>query len=392
MKRWGLLAAAPLGLAACEIYVSIGEWEVVTGGAGAGSGSSSASTTGTGDADQCPATVDGGTPVWAHGYGAPSVVSANSVAVNAAGQVIVAGAFSGSVDFGCGTLAGGSAADLFAVQFDPSGACLWSTVLGAGPQAQIVSTAADASGNLLVTGSFGGSLTFGDTTLTSTGATNLFVAKLDQSGAPLWSERFGSGQSASAGLAVDSAGNVVVIGSFQGSIDFGGTVLAIDGGATNGLFVAKLDPSGTPLWSQGFGNAGGSGVAVDLAGNVLVTGVFTESADFGCGALMAADAEDGFVAKLDSDGSCWWSKPLGTAGPNSIAVDAAGDAFITGTFVGTVDFGGGAFTSAEGEHVRGEARAGRQPHVEPWAHRRGLLRAERRGGQLGGRLHHRCFR
>ena len=116
----------------------------------------------------------------------------------------------------------------------------------------------------------------------------------------LWSNRFG-GTSSEYGhsVAIDSAGNVLVTGYFQGTADFGGGGLTSAGDLD--VFVAKYDASGKHLWSKRFGGTSGDyglSVAIDSAGNVLVTGYFQGTVDFGGGGLTNAGSVDIFVAKF----------------------------------------------------------------------------------------------
>ena len=110
------------------------------------------------------------------------------------------------------------------------------------------------------------------------------------------------------------------------------------------------------LWSQRFGQRlgdtgvdAGQGIAVDGADNILVTGLFQGTVDFGGGPLTSAGVSDIFVAKYDAAGAHLWSQRFGDTGfdqGNAIAVDGADDVLVTGYFGGTVDFGGGPLTSA----------------------------------------------
>ncbi len=245
------------------------------------------------------------------------------------------------------------ASSVFVTKLDPCGKCMWSKDFGGG-SSDAAGVAVDASGSILVAGAFKGSLAFGSTMLMGTQAG--FVAKLDRMGEPLWAESFGPGTSSVTGVAVDPMQNVLVTGYFAGSIDVGTTVLTSTSGATPAGFVAKFEPSnGTPAWAESFGampasdeTAVGSGIAVDAAGNVLVTGEFSASVDFGCGPLMSASAQgnDPFVAKLDESGACLWSKvlPFTQASGTSIAVDAAKNVVVTGYFTGPDSIGFGSST------------------------------------------------
>ncbi len=157
----------------------------------------------------------------------------------------------------------------------------------------------DASGNVLVTGHFDGKMSLGDMPLVSAGGFDLFVAKFDPSGAHMWSKSFGDGGfQEGRSLVVDAPGSVLVTGRFNGVMNLGSGQLVSAGGYD--LFVAKLDPSGGPLWSKSFGDVSlqeGHGIAVDASGNVLTTGRFSGTMDFGLGPLTSAGF-DLFVAKL----------------------------------------------------------------------------------------------
>jgi hypothetical protein len=124
---------------------------------------------------------------------------------------------------------------------------------------------------------------------------------LDASGQHLWSKRFGDATlQAGVSAALDGIGNALVTGYFNGAVDFGGGPLASAGGGD--FFVAKLDPAGQPLWSKRYGDASYQywigRVAADSFGNVLLTGSFEGSVDFGGLPLQNAGGCDLFVVKL----------------------------------------------------------------------------------------------
>ena len=132
-----------------------------------------------------------------------------------------------------------------------------------------------------------------------------------------------------------------------------GTCLAI-GCSDNGTGPDNNPPpsTGKHLWSKGFGDGShqaAEAVAVDASGNVIVTGNFEGTVDFGGGALTSTGSRDIFVAKFGSDGAHLWSKSFGAGDDQitqAVTVDASGNVIVTGWFYGTVDFGGGALTSA----------------------------------------------
>src|SRR5439155_9716426 len=131
--------------------------------------------------------------------------------------------------------------------------------------------------------------------------------------AHMWSTPFGSTNvDYGYGVAVDSGGNVAVTGFFQGAVDFGGGPLACP--ARRSSVVAKFAAAdGAPLWSKRFGSTNddiGYAVAVDGAGNLLVTGYFRGTVDFGGATLVSMyGGIDVFVAKLaGADGTLVWAR------------------------------------------------------------------------------------
>jgi hypothetical protein len=180
------------------------------------------------------------------------------------------------------------------------------------------------------------------------------VAKYSASdGSHVWSRRFGGTSSDEGlGVAVDSGGNVVVTGTFRGTVDFGGGPLT--GAGFSDIFVAKYSASdGSHIWSRRSGGPASDlsrGVALDSGGNVVVTGGFRGTVDFGGGSFASAGKDDIFVATYSaSDGSHVWSRRFGGTSFDEglgVAVDSGGRVVVTGNFSETVDFGGVPLTSA----------------------------------------------
>jgi hypothetical protein len=174
-----------------------------------------------------------------------------------------------------------------------------------------------------------------------------------------WAQRMGgTGTDIGYGIAVDASGNVYTTGYFQGTVDFnpGAGTFNLTSAGLEDIFVSKLDALGNFVWAQRMGGTGtdiGYGIAVDASGNVYTTGYFQGTADFDPGAgtanLTSAGDTDIFVSKLDILGNFLWAQRIGGIGTDQglrIAVDASGNIYTTGFFVGTVDFnpGVGTFT------------------------------------------------
>lgn len=292
-----------------------------------------------------------GKTLWSKRFGDADAQAGQHVAVDSAGNVIVTGVFVGSADFGDGLVLSNGGQSGFVVKLDPSGKVIWGKSFG--NYLYEATVAVDSAGNVLLVGAFDDPIDFGNGSFNTAGGKDVFVAKLDADGKPLWSKRFGdaAGDQYGASVAVDSAGNVLVVGVYTSSIDFGSGPLLTSSGEKDG-FVAKLDANGGALWSVGFNGKEGMscrGVAADSAGNVLITGNFSGATSFGDGLLGSTGKGGAFLAKLDSDGNYVWSKGFGDVGgqdPRGIAVNGVGEAFITGGFTSPIDFGDGPLVSA----------------------------------------------
>ncbi|MBW6514871.1 MAG: SBBP repeat-containing protein [Candidatus Syntrophosphaera sp.] len=221
--------------------------------------------------------------------------------------------------------------------------------------------AVDSQGNQYVTGLFWGSVEFGSVTLISADNydSDMFVCKLDSAGNFLWAVSAGGiGHDRGTGIAVDSAGYVYVTGIFTGAVFFGPFHLSSGGGSD--IFVAKLDQGGNWLWAV---RAGGPdsmpdyyedqsyGIAVDGAGNAFVTGQFLGSASFGSISLSSSGTYDYdiFVAKLDAGGNWVWAQRAGGSSwdrGRAVALDSSGNVYLTGYINGSADFGDTVITAA----------------------------------------------
>jgi chitodextrinase len=292
-----------------------------------------------------------GALLWSKRFGATGSDIGYGIGVDTSGNVLVIGQFQGTVDFGGGSLISAGGADIFIAKYSSSGSHLWSKRFGGTGNDVGYGIAVQGNGDMALTGYFGnyGSpVDFGGGPLTSAGGPDIFVAKFSASGVHAWSRALGgTGQDTGLSVGVDGGGNVVVTGYFQGTVNFGGGSLS-SAGATD-IFLMKYSASGAHVWSKRFGGVSddrGTGVAVSGTGDVVVTGYFNATADFGGGAQVSTGGADIFLAKYSSAGTHTWSKVFGTAYgygdvPHGVALDASGNIALTGSLLGPVDFGGG---------------------------------------------------
>ncbi|MEJ2140932.1 MAG: SBBP repeat-containing protein [Gammaproteobacteria bacterium] len=184
------------------------------------------------------------------------------------------------------------------------------------------SIAVDTNGNSYVTGSTSGDLV-GTGNVGGSG-NDIFIAKYDASGNPLWIKQLGSAESASAnGIAIDASGNSYITGETYGDLTGNGFAGGVD------VFIAKLDTLGDPLWIKQAGtstNEYGNDIVVDSNGNSYITG-HTNGDLAGTG---NAGGRDIFIAKYDASGNQNWIKQLGTAYDDtaySVGIDSSGNSY-----------------------------------------------------------------
>ncbi|MBW2522654.1 MAG: lamin tail domain-containing protein [Deltaproteobacteria bacterium] len=283
-------------------------------------------------------------------YGSIGTDALVASAADAAGNVFL-GATSSSptIDMGCGALAQSAAQDGVVAKLTPDGrTCLWATRSTGGSSMSIIGMAVDGAGDVIVAGWYrGDGLSFGGNTLTAAAAADIVVAKLDGTdGSQEWIVAgVGTGWDAARAVAIASDGtnDAFVVGSAGGdSLQLGSTLTNPYPGSRQVIVARLASADGAPVWSDMLpGSAAGSNqaraVAVDGSGDVTVVGYFmSPSINFGGADLTNAGDRDAFVVKLDGgDGHHLWS--TAAAGEDTditegVAVDGLGNVLITGRF------------------------------------------------------------
>jgi hypothetical protein len=215
---------------------------------------------------------------------------------------------------------------------------------------------ATSDGGALLTGRFAGTVDFGGGPLTSAGGSDIFVLKLASDGGHVYSKRFGGALNDNGfGVSATLGGDDLVAGTFGETVDFGGGPLTSAG--FGDTFVVKLGPDGSHVWSKRFGGSNGDwgfSLSATSDGGALLTGSFEGTVNFGGGPLASAGVEDIFVLRLGPGGDHIWSKGFGSAIYDvgyGAAATSDGGAFASGLFQNTVDFGGGPLSGAGGYDI-----------------------------------------
>ncbi len=238
-----------------------------------------------------------------------------------------------------------------------SGSQVWIHQLGetsgTGTQ-RVMDVATDSNGDIYVTGSFQGTVDFGNGTLVSSNANSedLFVAKYNAAGAYQWAYAFGDSQSQiGMQIAIDSPA-LYVMGKFSGSITSGNKTITSSGGD---VFFLKFETNGKPASFKKFtvsalGQAYPSDLAVDSSGNVIAIGYFAGTS-INCGDGTQSFPVISIRSFVTQMGTSQWTKVFGVDQMNiirGVAIDpVSNDLFLAGSFQGHTNFGAGSTPSSD---------------------------------------------
>jgi hypothetical protein len=226
------------------------------------------------------------------------------------GNVYLTGQFTRTNVFGGSTIiSSNNTPDVFVAKIDPNGNWLWAVAApGSGVNDLARAIVVDASENIYLSGEFGQGIHLGAASLAAIGGQDLFVAKIDIDGNWLLARRGGgsSGNDKGTALAIDAANQIYLLGQFNGTADYGGTLnnLNLDGGLN---LLLPLNSSSTRSACAGR-NAGPS---PDRRGRA-------HHGDFDFATAFEArrsplPATVTFFAQLSTDPGTWtWAKKIGS--------------------------------------------------------------------------------
>jgi len=296
-----------------------------------------------------------GAPLWSKAF---PHIHTTGVITDSQGNVILSGVFKGSLSFGGATheTTGDVQEAAFVARFKPDGAFSWSEMYENGEErTYVVSPAVDPSDAVIL---FGRGYC---TQICGLPAERLWLRRYRADGTLDWSKNFpysdSGGERHATGVTTDSEGNIVLTGSFGGpygspSTSFGGPDLTTAGGAD--AFLVKLTSQGDFVWQRRYGDSDdqrGMAVACDSAGNILVAGTYAGAMQFGNKLLSSAGMDDIFVAKLSGAGGILWARSFGSPEDESVPRLAAqdnGSVVLTARTMGPIDFDGGELDGAGG--------------------------------------------
>ncbi len=255
--------------------------------------------------------------VWARTAGDGGLDQGRSIITDGAGAVYITGDFNGSGDFdtdGASVLTLTSdGLDLFLLKLDANGSFVFVRQIGGpGYFGSGYSVTIDLTGNILLTGTFEGTMDFdpGPSTysLSATGSTDTFICKLDNNGAFVWARVMGGANFEEAySIVADMNNNYTIIGYFYSTVDFdpGAGIFELTVTGDQEIFICQLDQNGNFNWAMRVGGPlyDSPGVlTTDANGYLYVTGQFQEVSDVDPGPstinLGATGTVTNFVLKL----------------------------------------------------------------------------------------------
>ncbi|WP_192849056.1 SBBP repeat-containing protein, partial [Rufibacter roseus] len=287
-------------------------------------------------------------------------VNLHGVDIDNNGNAYVTGEFWGTATFGNFILNSNGDTDIFIAKYNSEGVLQWVKNAGGSGSDKGFDIAVDDLGNAYINGYFRGDAVFGDLTLSQTLPNyswdyDSFLAKLDTSGNFLWVQKAGAVKvdPVQCSIFVDGEGNAFITGAFYETAYFGSSsTVTLNRG---GIYIAKYNAEGNLQWNTVVpspGDAQSSNITVDKAGNIFITGNYEESITFGDTTFTTIGSGDIFIAKYNAQGAVQWARRAGAQQYDTsigLAIDADGNAYITGLFSGPGSFGNINFTNEAGD-------------------------------------------
>ncbi|MEM7371971.1 MAG: hypothetical protein AAF587_25370 [Bacteroidota bacterium] len=284
--------------------------------------------------------------VWAKRGGGNSPDAATDIDVDPAGNSYVTGYFRNTFTIESLSLINpvSTSYEVLLMKVDPDGNPIWLERLGGTGDDIGYGIAVDSDGIVYATGSFINSATVGSTTLTSNGNQDVFITSFDAAGGFRWAASSG-GPASDRGstIALDVGGNPYIGGNFEGSVTFGNTSLTSNG--LSDFFIHNYDALGVSQWAVGGGSVQAdviTSLSLDHADNIYMAGILIDSIFLGNDTLSSTGEIKGFAAKYNPATQVQWAVqdvgPLSSQA-NGISWNVNGKVVMVGEFRGTSDFG-----------------------------------------------------
>lgn len=296
---------------------------------------------------------------WTFSYGGSENDLNAGMEIDINNNIYQCGHFAGTVDFDPGSnvasFTSAGITDIFITKFSPDGNWLWTKTIGGVAIDEAKDIAIDQAGNLVILGVFSSTVDFdpnaGNNTVTSNGSRDGYVLKLTTDGDFVWVRTFGASSAEQAEcLTTDLSNNIIFTGKFSDIVDFnpGAGTYNLDAEVPSySRYYVKWSEAGDFIWAETL--IENSVIVYDMiadnTGNIFYAGSFTGTADMSPGTttyeLQAETSggltSDGYIMKMDASGNMIWAKDYGNTASDEIYAlyfNSAGD-LITGCTTST---------------------------------------------------------
>ncbi|AKT44146.1 hypothetical protein [Chondromyces crocatus] len=291
-----------------------------------------------------------GTTIWARSLGTFNSYTVADVTIAPGGSILVAGPYYGHFElesFQSDSIQGSN--DMFVASLSgDDGSAEWCRFFGGTGSEQISKIGLDANENVLLLGTFGGQLSMGNITRTSTGNTDTFFAKLSPGALSVTYLRnyFSTTNSYHfmSGLAVDSSGGAAIVGDFSESVNVGAGLLNAAG--STDIVTARIGADGSTLDAKRFGGVDsdrGFDVSIGPEDEMTMISRVQGVTDFGGGPIGVTDGNQFVLASYTKEGAHRFSTAFGEERSNAnlavVRVNEQGESYVGGYFNQRLVFG-----------------------------------------------------
>lgn len=224
--------------------------------------------------------------------------------------------------------------------------CDWFyNVFGGSSADGVTDITSDASGNTYITGFFNSNVTLGNSSLSSSGGEDVFLAKIDASGDVIWAVEAGSSlDDRATGVVVDDLGYIYIVGTYDDDITFESILKSNAGGSD--VFLAKYSSSGVLQWVTTAGSSNDeSAVGLGTYNNIVYFAGSQSSATFNntsAGSSSLSGSPYNYIVSYDANGTVQSLEKLSSSGSltaQDLAVDGSGNVYVTGSFYSSITIG-----------------------------------------------------
>jgi hypothetical protein len=288
------------------------------------------------------------------GAEAAKSIGIGQILINKNLDVYITGSFNGDITFDNNTLTT-SSPQVYLLKFNAEGKYIWGVRTGNGfSSIEPSALTMDQTGDIYVVGSYYGNGIIGSSSFTSTGDSDVFIAKYSEQGSNIWVKSVGASETIICNGSVADNTAIYLSGTFRGVAQFDKTMITAQTPPLNrssfDVFVAKYDLNGALVWVKPFGGQKGD-IAYKIAkqnDNLYVTGYFQENASFDGTALTAKNnLWEFFILKMNTEGSVQTVRQydLKSGTITAVSVDQQENLYVSGRCESSITFDNTSLTS-----------------------------------------------